>query len=184
MSSSVESSGGASASGHERPTDSERDGAAIPIRGGFTFRTTAVVLALVLLVSHLALGAAYRDLDAVFVAISFAVALGLLRVGRGRLGLVALVLACLNVAFWTLPALVVNLRSGADFRAVAVPGTMAVLALIGLVAAAAAFAERDRPAAPHAAGPRWLVVSGAAMMALLLVLGLVLDGSDDQPAAR
>jgi plastocyanin len=181
MSSSVESSGSASASGRDRPTTPERDGPATPTRSGPGFRTTGALLALVLLVSHLALGAIYSDLDAVFVAISFAVALGLLRIGHGTLGLVALVLACLNVAFWTLSATVVNLRGAAGFVAVAVPGTMAVLAVTGLLAATAAFAARNRPASPSAAGPRWLVAGGALVLGLVLVLGLALDRDDDQP---
>jgi plastocyanin len=155
--------------------------ATTPVSGGAGFLVTGAMLAVLLLVSHVALGSLYRDLDAVFVAVSFAVALGLLRIGRGSLGLVALVLACLNVAFWTLPATVVNLRGGAGFVAVAVPGTMAVLAVTGLITAAMALATRDRPAAADSAGTRWLVAGGAAVLGVVLVLGAVLDRSDDEP---
>jgi plastocyanin len=181
MSSGVGGNGGTSASGRDRPTTSERDAAASREPAESGFRTTGTVLALVLLVSHLALAAFYRDLDAVFVAISFAVALGLLRVGRGTLGLGALVLACLNVAFWTLPATFVNLRGGAGFVAAAVPGTMAVLAVTGLLAAVAAFAGRNRAATANPVGPRWLVVGGAIALGIVLVAGSILDRSDDQP---
>jgi plastocyanin len=156
-------------------------GATTPAPGGAGYFVTGAMLAALLLVSHVALGALYRDLDAVFVAVSFAVALGLLRIGRGTLGLVALVVACLNVALWTLPATVVNLRGGAGFVAVAVPGTMAVLAVTGLITAAMALATRDRPAAADAPGPRWLVAGGAAVLGVVLLLGAVLDRSDEEP---
>jgi plastocyanin len=95
----------------------------------------AVTVAAVTAVCHVLLGAAYRDLDAIVLAVSLVVALGAMRLRRGTVGLVLLGLAGANVAFWTVPAAVTNLGGRYGFAAIAVPGLMAVVSVAGFVAA-------------------------------------------------
>lgn len=119
-------------------------------------------------VAHLIIGAAYQDLDAVAVAVSFTVALGLLRVRRGTVGTVLLGLAAVNVALWTIPATAANMSGRSGFLAIAVPGLMAVTAITASGAAIGALAARRRPAAGDGA----VLLAKLAGTACVVVLGL------------
>lgn len=52
----------------------------------FGWRRLGVAAGVVAFAGHLIIGAAIRDLDAVFIAVGFGIALGLLRVRRGTAG--------------------------------------------------------------------------------------------------
>jgi plastocyanin len=145
------------------------------------WKRLAALAAGVALVGHLLIGAAYRDLDAIFVAASVIVAFGLTRVGRGKIGMVVLGLAFANVAIWTLPAAVTNLSGGFGFVAVAVPGTMAVAAITGLAAAVGAVVASPRAVT---ATPGALRLATAAGLTLLVLLGAATLRSDAIPLAQ
>jgi plastocyanin len=143
--------------------------AEVRTRPAFGWKQLAVIVAAVTAVGHVLIGAAYRELDAIVVAVSLVVALGLMRLRRGTVGLVLLGLAVANVAFWTVPATVANLGGRFGFAAIAVPGLMAVLSVAGLLATAGTLmVSRRRDAGGQAAPP----VAVATAVGLVLVLGL------------
>jgi plastocyanin len=143
--------------------------AEVRTRSGFGWKRLAVAVAAVTAVCHVLIGAAYRDLDAIVVAVSFVLALGLMRLRRGTVGLGLLGLAFANVAFWTVPAMVTNLGGRFGFAAIAVPGLMAVLSVAGLVAAVGTLAAGRRGDAGGRAAPRMAV---AAVVGLVIMVGL------------
>jgi plastocyanin len=139
-----------------------------------SWRRLARLTAAVLLFGHLIVGAVLTDLDAVFIAISFAVALVLTRIRRGTVGWVLLALCFANVAFWTTTATYSHLSSGAGFLATALASIMATSAVVGLVAGVATLAHRSDPTAGQA-GPLLLLTAGAMVLAALLA-GAALSG--------
>jgi plastocyanin len=135
----------------------------------FGWRRLAGYAGAVAAVAHVAIGAGYRDVDAIVVAVTFGIALGLMRVRSGTVGLVVLLLAFANVAFWTVPATATNLDGGFGFAAIAVPGVMAVLSVAGLVATVGALTTRRQAAAGEAGA---LLLTVAAGLVLVVIVGL------------
>jgi plastocyanin len=143
--------------------------AGVRTRPAFGWKRLAVIVAAVTAVCHVLIGAAYRDPDAMVVAVSLVVALGLMRLRRGTVGLVLLSLAFANVAFWTGPATVTNVGGRSGFAAIAVPGLMAVLSVVGLIATVGTLTASSRGHAGERAALRAAV---AAAVGLVIVLGL------------
>jgi plastocyanin len=144
------------------------------------WRRLAIGAGVVAAGAHLVFAAGFRDLDPLFVAVSFAVALGVTRVRRGTLGFVLLTLAFANVAFWTVTATARNLVDDAGFVAAGLPATMAVLAGVGLIACVALLARRDDPSA-GTAGARLTVAGGCAVLLALLVGAALGSGTTTIP---
>lgn len=142
--------------------------ATVPASAGFGWRRLALGAGAVAAGGHLLLAAAFRDLDPLFVAVGFVVALGLTRVRRGAIGWALLVLSFANIAFWTVSATVSNLAGPGGFLAVALPATMAVLSAVGLVAAVAVLLRRTDPHAGAFGAPLTAVAGGVVLLALLL----------------
>lgn len=145
-----------------------------------SWRRLAIVAGLVALAGHLVVGAALRDLDAVFIAIGFGLALAMVSVRRGTVGEILLVLSFANVAFWTTTAMIANLGDGGTFLAVALPSSMAILAGVGGVAATSALVRRSEPH-PYARGPRRTAVVGTVLLAAVLVGAAFVGGSPSVP---
>jgi plastocyanin len=137
-------------------------------RSVFGWRRLAVTAAVATAAGHVLIGAAYRDLDAIMVAVSCGVALGVTRLRRGTAGFALLGLAFANVAFWTVPATVTNLTGGSGFAAVAVPGVMATLSVTGLLASVGTLRTGRRGDGGEAATVMRVTVAAAAVLVLLL----------------
>jgi plastocyanin len=101
-----------------------------------------------------------------------------LRIGKGTVGLIVLWLLALDVAFWLTPALVSNLANSSGLHGIFVPGVLATLAWILLVAAGWAFSYRREPNANG--GPVTAVVVGVLAVVGLTVAGLASDRNGPQ----
>jgi plastocyanin len=113
------------------------------------------------------------DTEALVIAGLLLAANVLLRVGKGTAGLVAIWLVAFDVAFWLTPALVSNLANSSGLHGIFVPGVLATLAWILIVAAGWAFSYRREPTAD--AGPVVAIVIGLVAIVGLTAVGL---GSD------
>jgi plastocyanin len=133
--------------------------------------------ALLAVVGHLIVGAALRDMDAVFIAIAFAVAVGLTRLRGGTLGWALLALVFANVTFWTVAATVGNLAGTAATAGTLVAASAATLCGVGLIASVAVLLHRDGRVG-GGRGARWTVVSGATVLVVLTAATVISDGSD------
>lgn len=146
------------------------------------WRRLARLTATVLLFAHLLVGAVLTDLDPVFIATGFAVALLLTRVRRGTAGWVLITISHANVAFWSTAATYSHLSSGGGSLATALASTMATLSVVGLVAGAVTLVRRSDPMVGQA-GPLLTVTAGAMVLAaLLLGAALSVGATVDIPA--
>jgi uncharacterized cupredoxin-like copper-binding protein len=103
----------------------------------------------------------------------------LLRVGSGVVGLIALWLLALDVAFWLTPALVSNLAGGSGIHGVFVPAVLSALAWVLIVAAGWAFSYRKDPKPEP--GPVVAALIGLAGIAVVSASGLTTDRDEPQP---
>jgi plastocyanin len=101
-----------------------------------------------------------------------------LHVGKGTVGLIGLWLLAFDVAFWLTPALVSNLTNSSGLHGIFVPGVLATLAWILLVAAGWAFSYRREPNANG--GPVMAVLVGVLAVAGLTAVGLASDRNGPQ----
>jgi hypothetical protein len=92
-----------------------------------------------------AVAALLGDIEAAAYAVAFALGAALLRVRKGRMGVIVLTLLSLNVLGWMSLGVVSNLRGGEGMLAVALPTLLAALALIAVVAGVTDLARRSRP---------------------------------------
>lgn len=125
-----------------------------------------------------AVGLATGDTETLVVAGLLLAANVALRVGTGTVGLVALWLLAFDVAFWLTPALVSNLSNSSGLHGIFVPGVLATLAWILLVAAGWAFSYRRQPNANG--GPVVAILLGVVAVVALTAVGLSSDGNDPQ----
>ena len=122
------------------------------------WRRLVVVAALADTVVMVAFGLTRGDRESLALAVVMLVGLGLLRVGRGLLGL--LVLACLfvNVIFWMFPAANGNATYRVGVVELLIPASLVAFSFAGLVGAVAALRRFHDPAAGRsAAGPSGLL---------------------------
>ena len=117
-----------------------------------------------------AVAALLGDLEAAAYAVAFALSAGLLRVRKGRVGVLVLTLLSLNVLGWMSLGVVSNLRGGEGVVAVAIPALLAALALIAVVAAVADLARRSRPGGSSTA-VRGVALGAAGLFLILTAAG-------------
>jgi plastocyanin len=144
------------------------------------WRQLLIAAAIANILAFAAIAVLLGDLEAGAYAVGFAVGLALLRLRRGRLGIVALLLLSANVLGWMSLGVVSNLRNGEGVVAVAIPALLTALSIGAAVAAIADLARRSRPGGSRAA------VRGVALAAAVLFAGLVVASavtSSDAPAA-
>ena len=139
-------------------------------------RRAAIVDAVILAVAAVAL----TDAEAAVIAGAFVVAILLLRVRGGWLGVVALGLLFANVAAWMLPGAVSNITHSEDFGATALPAALSAVSLGGLVATVGSIARRRSAAGPGEA--RFVAGATVFMLVAALVGGAVSHlGADQAP---
>lgn len=100
-------------------------------------------IALVILLASAAAG--FRDVEAAAFAVGGLVVLGLLRFRTGLLGLLAGGVLFADVAAWMAPGAVSNITHEEPWIATALPSTLAVVSLAGLLASIATLLQRRRP---------------------------------------
>src|SRR5262249_21152032 len=135
----------------------------------FTWRRLLVVAAAVEVALLLGSAIVLRDAEPAALAVGGLVGLGLLRLRRGTLGVVALALLFLDVAIWTVPETASNLGQHRDLLSLAVPAALAAIALAGLIAAGAVTSGRAASTTPWARNVGWAAV---ALVVLVLILGV------------
>lgn len=125
-----------------------------------------------------AVGLVAGDTETIVIAALLLAGNVLLRVGKGTVGLVVLWLLALDVAFWLTPALLTNLTESSGLHGILVPGVLATLAWILLVAAGWAFSYRREPKADT--GPAISVAIGAVAIVAITAMGLANDRNGPQ----
>jgi plastocyanin len=149
----------------------------------FTWRRLLVVAATIEVALLLGSAIILRDAEPAALAVGGLVGLGLLRLRRGTLGVVALALLFFDVAIWTVLETASNLGQHRDLLSLAIPAALAATGLAGLIAAGAVASGRAARTTPWARN-----VGGAAiaLVVLVLILGLVIGqsaGSAAQPGS-
>jgi hypothetical protein len=134
------------------------------------WRRLAVVAALANIVVLLGYGLTRGDREALAFAAIMLVGLGLLRVGSGLLGLVALAALFVNIEFWMFPAAQGNATYRVGLIDLLVPGSLVAFSLAGFIGAVGAIVHlRDPEAGRAAAGPTGIL----AVVFVVVSLGLV-----------
>jgi plastocyanin len=134
------------------------------------WRRLTVVAALADAVVLFGYGITRGDREALAFAVVMLVGLGLLRVGRGLLGLLGMAALFVNVQFWMFPAANGNATYRVGLVDLLVPGALVAFSLAGLVGAVAAVIHlRDPEAGRGVAGPTGLL----AVVFVVASLGLV-----------
>jgi plastocyanin len=142
------------------------------------WRRLAVVAALADAVVLSGYGLARGDHEALIFALVMLAGIGLLRVGRGLLGLLVLAALFLNVMFWMFPAANGNATYRVGLVELLIPASLVAFSLAGVVGAVAAATRlRDPAAGRGAAGPTGLL----AVVFVLSSLGLVWAMTDAAP---
>jgi plastocyanin len=127
-------------------------------------RWTAVADAVVFAASAVGL----RDKEGAAAAMGLVVGLVLLRVRRGRIGLVVLGLLFANAAFWSATGAVSNLTHGESFLHSMLPSLLAILSLAGFVSVIGALIPR-RSQTTLAKGPRFVALGALVLLTASLV---------------
>jgi plastocyanin len=134
------------------------------------WRRLAVVAALADAVVLFGYGLARGDREALGFAVVMLIALGLLRVGRGLLGLLVMAALFVNIEFWMFPAANGNATYRVGPVDLLVPGALVAFSLAGFIGAVGAIIHlRDPEAGRAAAGPTGIV----AVVFVVASLGLV-----------
>jgi plastocyanin len=134
------------------------------------WRRLAVVAALADTVVLSGYGLARGDREALGFAVVMLIGLGLLRVGRGLVGLLVLTALFLNIQLWMFPAANGNATYRAGLVDLLVPGSLVAFSLAGLIGTVAAMAHlRDPAAGRGAAAPTGIL----AVVFVFVSLGLV-----------
>lgn len=148
--------------------------APVASRLGFAWRdlvrTTGVAAAAMAAAAAVGLG----DLEAGAVAVGAVLALLLLRLRTGLMGLLALGVSFTNIAVWMLPAAASNLAHEQAWIATAIPSTLGVTALAGVVAVVGALWQR-RSGRPEGHLPATVGI-GAVVLVLVATLAAVVAG--------
>ena len=144
------------------------------------WRRLAVVAALANIVVLLGYGLTRGDREALAFAAIMLVGLGLLRVGSGLLGLVALAALFVNIEFWMFPAAQGNATYRVGLIDLLVPGSLVAFSLAGFIGAVGAIVHlRDPEAGRAAAGPTGIL----AVVFVAASLGLVWGMTDAEAQA-
>jgi plastocyanin len=134
------------------------------------WRRLAVVAALSDAVVLSGYGLTRGDREALGFAVVMLVGLGLLRVGRGLLGLLVLTALFVNIQFWMFPAANGNATYRVGLVDLLIPGSLVAFSLAGLIGTVAAIVHlRDPAAGRGAAAPTGIL----AAVFVLASLGLV-----------
>jgi plastocyanin len=134
------------------------------------WRRLAVVAALADAVVLLGYGVTRGDREALGFAVVMLVGIGLLRVGRGLLGLLVLAALFVNIQFWMFPAANGNATFRVGVVELLVPASLVAFSLAGLIGAVAAAVQlRDPDAGRGTAWPTGLL----AVVFVFSSLGLV-----------
>jgi plastocyanin len=142
------------------------------------WRRLAVVAALANTVVLFGYGVARGDREALAFAVVMLVGLGLLRVGKGLLGLLVLAALFVNIEFWMFPAANGNATYRVGPVDLLVPGSLVAFSLAGFIGAVAAIVHLHDPGAGRAAaGPTGVV----AVVFVVASLGLVWAMTDAAP---
>jgi plastocyanin len=139
------------------------------------WRRLAVVAALANAVVLFGYGLTRGDREALGFAVVMLVAVGLLRVGRGLLGLLVLAALFVNIEFWMFPAANGNATYRVGLVDLLIPASLVAASLAGFIGAVAAIVElRDPRAGRGAAGTTGIL----AVVFVFSSLGLVWAMSD------
>jgi plastocyanin len=115
-------------------------------------------------------GLARGDREALGFAVVMLIALGLLRVGRGLLGLLVMAALFVNIEFWMFPAANGNATYRVGLVDLLVPAALVAFSLAGFIGAVGAIIHlRDPEAGRTAAGPTGIL----AVVFVVASLGLV-----------
>jgi plastocyanin len=134
------------------------------------WRRLAVVAALADAVVLFGYGLARGDREALGFAVVMLIALGLLRVGRGLLGLLVMAALFVNIEFWMFPAANGNATYRVGLVDLLVPAALVAFSLAGFIGAVGAIIHlRDPEAGRTAAGPTGIL----AVVFVVASLGLV-----------
>ena len=142
------------------------------------WRRLVVVAALADAVVLFGYGLARGDREALGFAVVMLLALGLLRLGSGLLGLLVMAALFVNIEFWMFPAANGNATYRVGLVDLLIPGSLVAFSLAGFVGAVAAiFHLRDPAAGRGAAGPTGVL----AVVFVFTSLGLVWAMTDAEP---
>jgi plastocyanin len=144
------------------------------------WRRLAVVAALADAVVMLAYGLTRGDREALVLAVVMVVALALLRVGNGLLGLLVMAALFVNIELWMFPAANGNATYRVGLLDLAIPASLVAFSLAGFIGAVASIIHlRDPEAGRAAAGPTGVI----AAVFVFSSLGLVWAMTDAAPQA-
>ena len=134
------------------------------------WRRLTVVAALANAVVLFGYGLARGDRESLGFAVVMLVGLGLLRVGRGLLGLLVTAALFVDIGFWMFPAANGNATYRVGLVDLLIPGALVAFSLAGLIGAVGAIIHlRDPAAGRAAAGPTGIL----AVVFIFASLGLV-----------
>ncbi len=114
-----------------------------------------------------------RDPEAGAMAVGAIIAIALLRVRSGLLGLVGLVLLSANVALWMAPGAISNLAHGEGFWETVLPSLLATAAVTTLACALGALVLRR---SETVRSPRPVLIAGAVAAIVLIVVAAIGPG--------
>jgi len=144
------------------------------------WRRLTVVAALADAVVLFGYGVIRGDREALGYAVVMLVGLGLLRVGRGLLGLLVMTALFVNIQFWMFPAANGNATYRVGLVDLLIPGMLVAFSLAGLIGAVGATVHlRDPAAGRAAAGPTGVL----AVVFVVASLGLVWAMTDAKAQA-
>jgi plastocyanin len=144
------------------------------------WRRLTVVAALADAVVLLGYGVARGDRESLGFAVVMLVGLGLLRVGRGLLGLLVMAALFVDIQLWMFPAANGNATYRVGLVDLLVPGALVAFSLAGLIGAVGAIIHLRDPAAGRAgAGPTGIL----AALFVFASLGLVWAMTDAEAQA-
>ncbi|MBA3373343.1 MAG: cupredoxin domain-containing protein [Actinomycetota bacterium] len=118
----------------------------------------------------LVVAALLGDLEAAVTGLGFVVAMALLRLRNGGLGVLAIGLLSTNVLAWMALGAYSNLVSGDGLPGLVIPALLTTLSLVGVVAALGTWLSRRRTTT-DGAGPLVTVALAGVLLATVLILG-------------
>jgi plastocyanin len=146
------------------------------------WRSLAVVAAVADVVVLLGYGLTRGDREALAFAVVMLVVIGLLRVGQGLLGLLALAALFVNIEFWMLPAAHANATYRTGLVDLLIPASLVAFSLAGFVGAVAAIARHREPGAGRGiAGPTSILVGVFVFSSLGLVWAMTKEAPQVAP---
>ena len=144
------------------------------------WRRLTVVAALADAVVLFGYGVARGDRESLGLAVVMLVGLGLLRIGRGLLGLLVMAALFVNIQFWMFPAANGNASHRVGLVDLLIPGALVAFSLAGLIGAVGAIIHlRDPGAGRVAARPTGIL----AVLFIVASLGLVWAMTDAETQA-